>query len=151
MLYKVLCGSIILLAFLIPYFNIIQFSSNNSDNNLSVNEDKLLITINNKFPSLQQSVLKKMNGAFKRLKTPGEPFVFLFLHDDTNKKTTDCLASYTSILVKQNIFTRTTKSLWMNASEWTEYSENDLVERDLINEKVYVLCINFKFKYFVSC
>lgn len=132
------------------YTYITQFSNDNS-----VSEDKLKFTIiglKDQFPSLQHSILlKKMNGAFIRLKTPGEPFVFLLLHDDTNKKTTDCLASYTSILAKQHIFTNTTKSLWMNASEWTEYSEHDSMYQDLIYEKVYVLCINFKFKYFVSC
>lgn len=131
-----------MISFFIPYLytNITQYSLRVKDN--SVSEDKLKFTITrlkNQFPSLQHSILKKISGAFIRLKTPGEPFVFLLLHDDTNKKTTDCLASYTSILAKQHIFTNTTKSLWMNASEWTEYSEHDSMHHDLIYEKVYIL------------
>lgn len=102
-----------------------------------LNEDKLKITftkIRDHFPSLKKGLLKKINGAFTRLKTPGEPFVLLLLLDDTNKRTTDCLASYTSILAKQNIFTDTSKSLWMNASEWAPYTDNDNL--DLLYEKV---------------
>jgi len=102
-----------------------------------VSDDKLkstIVKLKDQFPSLQHNLLKKIGGAFLRLKTPGEPFVFLLLHDDENKKTTDCLASYTSIIAKQNIFTNTSKSLWMNASEWTQYSEQD--NPDLLYEKV---------------
>lgn len=109
----------------------------NGSTSVDLNEDKLKVTVTklkDHFPSLRKGLLKKINGAFIRLRTPGEPFVLLLLHDDTNKKTTDCLASYTSILAKQNIFTNTTKSLWMNASEWAPYTDND--NQDLLNEKV---------------
>jgi len=123
---------------------------------------KFTITkLKDQFPSLRVDLLKKIVSAFKRLKTPGEPFVFLLLHDDTNKKTTDCLASYTSVVAKQNIFTNTSKSLWMNASEWAHYSDHD--GQNLIHEKVsaiywkLMLCVesviqkqiyhNLKFKH----
>lgn len=116
-----------------------------------MSEDSLkdtLMKLKNQFPSLQNtSLLKKMNGAFLRLKTPGEPFVFLLLHDDANKKTTDCLASYTSIVAKEKIFTNTTKSLWMNASEWTQYSDQE--NQDLLHEKVTYLNCTSKKQYFL--
>lgn len=116
--------------------------------NNQVSDDKLKTTIaklKDQFPSLQHNLLKKISGAFLRLKTPGEPFVFLFLHDDNNKRTTDCLALYTSILAKQNIFTNTSKSLWMNASEWAQYSHQD--NPDLLYEKVFFFNIKFECQY----
>lgn len=109
----------------------------NHENKNIINQDMLRSTISqlkNQFPTLQPSLWRKMNGGFERLKTPGEPFVLLLLHDDTNKKTTDCLASYLSNVAKKNIFSSTTNGVWMNASEWTTYSSHD--DANLINEKV---------------
>lgn len=93
-----------------------------------------IISLKNQFPSLQRGMLKKLNGAFSRLQTPGEPIVFMLLHNDVNKKTTDCLVSYASISAKTYIFTDSPKGLWMNGSEWTSYS--DLNHEDLLYEKL---------------
>jgi len=128
---------VVFVSFLFGFVCRVDFFKSSNDNANDVSEAKLTITfkrLKDQFPSLHVSLLKKISGAFKRLKTPGEPFVFLLLHDDTNKKTTDCLASYTSIVAKQNIFTNTTKSLWMNGSEWTHYSDHD--NQNLIYEKL---------------
>lgn len=126
-----------ILAFILPLlYSQIMTNDNNKDMSV-ISEEKLLSTfskLKDQFPSLQRGLLKKISGAFSRLKSPGEPFVLLLLHDDTNKKNTDCLASYTSIIAKQNIFTDTPKSLWMNASEWSQYSDRD--DQNLLNEKV---------------
>lgn len=127
----------VFVSFLLGFVFNLDFFKSSDDIVNDVSEAKLAITfkrLKDQFPSLHVSLLKKIGSAFKRLKTPGEPFIFLLLHDDTNKKTTDCLASYTSIVTKQNIFTNTTKSLWMNASEWSHYS--DRVNQDLIYKKV---------------
>ncbi|VVC37093.1 Hypothetical protein CINCED_3A018416 [Cinara cedri] len=105
--------------------------SNANNNNMKF---KLINSFKVKFPSLQLTLLKKLASAFSRLNTPGEPFVFLLLHDDSNKITTDCLASFTSILAKENIFTNSKNSLWINASEWTPYS--DLDNKDLLFKKL---------------
>lgn len=119
-----------------------------------ISEDELKFTITklkDKFPTLQRGLLKKIGGALTRLKSPGEPFVLLLLHDDTNKKTTDCLASYTSIVAKQNIFNDTPKSLWMDASEWAQYSTQDVQE--ILHEKVLKLFsyrLHFYYTSFVS-
>lgn len=116
------------------YFANYIFSMKN-DPNLSIDKSKLLIEdLKNKFPSLQQSLLKKLRSAFMRLKTNGEPCIFLLIHDDTNKNTTDCITSSTSILAKKYIFTNTMKSLWINASEWIPYS--DPKNENLLHEKV---------------
>lgn len=117
-----------------------SYCGNNNYTYSDVNINKLKSTIKevqNQFPSLQQSLLKKLSGGFSRLKKPGEPFILLLLHDDMNKKNTDCLASYTSIMAKQNIFTTTTKSLWLNGSEWSQYSDNTY-NQDILNEKVII-------------
>ncbi|XP_026809238.1 uncharacterized protein LOC113551280 [Rhopalosiphum maidis] len=82
----------------------------------------------------QQSILKKLNGAFSRLQKPGEPIIFMLLHDDANKKTTDCLASYASISAKQYIFTNSSKSLWIDGSEWSSYT--DVNQEHLLYEKL---------------
>uniref|UniRef100_A0A2S2PA79 Transmembrane protein n=1 Tax=Schizaphis graminum TaxID=13262 RepID=A0A2S2PA79_SCHGA len=82
----------------------------------------------------QQSILKKLNGAFSRLREPGEPIIFMLLHDDASKKTTDCLASYASISAKKHIFTNSSKSLWIDGSEWTSYT--DLNQDNLLYEKL---------------
>lgn len=121
-----------ILAFSLPFLYT-RYMTNKS----VISEDKLksiILKLKDQFPSLQRGLLKKINGAFSRLKSPGEPFVLLLLHDDSNKKTTDCLASYTSIIAKENIFTNTSDSLWMNASEWSQYSDQD--DQNLLNEKV---------------
>lgn len=126
-----------ILAFSLPFLYTQIMTYKNYGNKSMISEEKLISIISKlkeQFPSLQRSLLKKINGAFLRLKSPGEPFVLLLLHDDSNKKTTDCLASYTSIIAKQNIFTDTPKSLWMNASEWSQYSDQD--DQNLLNEKV---------------
>jgi len=131
---------VVLISLLLGYIFRLNYFKSSSDNTNDLSESKLAFTmtrLKNQFPSLHVSLLKKIGGAFKRLKTPGEPFVFLLLHDDTNKKTTDCLASYTSIVAKQNIFTNTTRSLWMNGSEWIHYSDHD--DQGLIQEKV--ICV----------
>lgn len=123
------------------------FSTPNESN--AISDDTLKFTVmklKKQFPSLQQQLLKKINAAFLRLKTYDEPFVFLLLHDDKNKKTTDCLASFTSSVAKQNIFTNTTKSLWMNASEWVQYSNPD--DLDLFYEKVTNNTLRLKTKFY---
>lgn len=136
----------IILAFSLPF--LYSWIMTNSENKSMISEEKVRSTISklkDQFPSIQKSLLKKIGGAFLRLKSPGEPFILLLLHDDTNKKTTDCLASYTSIVAKQNIFTDTPKSLWMNASEWTQYSDKN--DQDLLNEKVLKL---FSFIFYIK-
>jgi hypothetical protein len=92
--------------------------------------------LENQLPLLeqQQSILKKLNGAFSRLRKPGEPIIFMLLHDEANKKTTDCLASYASISAKKYIFKNSSKSLWIDGSEWTNYT--DLNQEHLLYEKV---------------
>lgn len=115
----------------------------------AISEDTLKFTVmklRKQFPSLQQQLLKKIKAAFLRLKTHDEPFVFLLLHDDKNKKTTDCLASYASSVAKQNIFTNTSKSLWMNASEWVQYSDPD--DLDLFYEKVTNILLRPKTSFY---
>lgn len=119
----------------------------NDINDSEVNIDKLKSTIKGvqeQFPSLQPSLLKKMDSGFFRLKSPGEPFVLMLLHDNTNKQTTDCLASYTSFAAKQNIFTNTMESLWLNGSEWSQYSDN-VDNKNLLYDKVikYLLVLKF--------
>lgn len=142
-LYNILLITSSLLAlFFLPFFSSEIYSMFSNGNHLSLSENTLKSIVTNlkvKFPS-QQSILKKMNGAFLRLKSPGEPFIFLLLHDDTNKMTTDCLALSLSIEAKQNIFTSTAKSLWMNGSEWTQFSAHDRV---ILDEKVTCLYIPF--------
>lgn len=111
----------------------------------NLNNANLKSTINDimdKLPSLEQGLLKKLKSAFSRLKTPGEPFVFLLLHDDTNKNTTDCLALHTSIMAKKRIFTNTMKSLWINASDWSSYSDH---ETDNLYKKVIIRFTRFRF------
>lgn len=101
------------------------------------NADNLKFTmrsLKSKFPSLQQSILNKLGGALLRLEKPGEPIVFMLLHDHTNKRTTDCLVSHASNLAKKYIFTNPQKSLWMNGSEWTSYSDFD--HEDLLYKKL---------------
>jgi len=110
----------------------------NTSNTNSLSDDYLKSTmrsLKSEFPSLQQSILNKLGGALLRLKKPGEPVVFMLLHDDTNKKTTDCLVSHASNMAKKYIFTNSQKSLWMNGSEWTSYSDFD--HEDLLYKKVY--------------
>lgn len=131
-------GMIILLAFMIVPIGsqILDYFSSSNTNNL--NDDYLKSTmrsLKSEFPSLQQSIINKLGGALLRLKKPGEPIVFMLLHDDTNKKTTDCLVSHTSNMAKKYIFTNSQKSLWMNGSEWTSYSDFD--HEDLLYKKVY--------------
>lgn len=109
----------------------------------SENISSMVNDIKDKLPSIEQGLLKKLKSGLSRLKTPGEPFIFLLLHDDANKKTTDCLVSRTSILAKQYIFTNTAKSLWINASDWTSYSDHD--NEDLLYEKVIVRFTRFSF------
>lgn len=126
------------------HFFVWNFSYDNS-NNPAITATTLKSTLERlsyQFPSLKKSFLKKVNGAFLRLKTPGEPFIFLLLHDDSNKKSTDCLASYTSYIAKKNIFTKTVKSLWMDASEWIQYSNSS--DKDLLHHKVIGFSVNFK-------
>jgi len=94
------------------------------------------MSIKDNFPSLQPGIIKKLGGAFTRLQMPGEPIVFMLLHNDANKQTTDCLASYASVLAKQYIFTDSKQGLWMNGSEWSSYS--DVNHEDLLYEKVYI-------------
>lgn len=106
-------------------------------NTNGLSEDKLkstMMSLKNHFPSLQQSMIKKLGGAFSRLRSPGEPIVFMLLHNDANKQTTDCLASYASISAKQHIFTNSKDGLWLNGSEWTSYSDID--SEDLLYEKL---------------
>lgn len=119
-----------------------MFFNGDIDSRPVINEDKLNMTmtrLKNHFPALQPSLMKKMNGGFKRLKKPGEPFVLLLLHDDSNKMTTDCLASYTSIVAKQNIFTNTAKSVLMDASEWTTHSAD--ADKDSLYGKVTLVLL----------
>jgi len=119
------------------------YLSNNFENIFKTNtnglsKDKLKTTmtlLKNHFPSLQQGMIKKLGGAFTRLQTPGEPIVFMLLHNDANKQTTDCLASYASFSAKKYIFTNSAQGLWMNGSEWTSYSNLD--DEDWFYEKVY--------------
>lgn len=106
------------------------FNTSNIDNLKST-----MRSLKNEIPSLQQSILNKLGGALLRLEKPGEPIVFMLLHDDTNKKTTDCLVSHASHMAKKYIFTNSKKSLWMNGSEWTSYSDFD--HEDLLYKKVY--------------
>jgi hypothetical protein len=130
-------------------FFIIPLFTNSNDLAITVTTLKsTLERLNNTFPSLNKSFLKKVNGGLLRLKKPGEPFVFLLLHDDSNKKATDCLASYTSSIAKKNIFTKTMKSLWMNASEWVPYSSSS--DLDLLHKKVIGFSVNIKFLLHLS-
>lgn len=110
----------------------------NYSNTNGLSEDKLKYTmtsLKNHFPLLQKSMIKKLGGALARLQIPGEPIVFMLLHNDDNKQTTDCLASYASASAKQYIFTKSNYGLWMNGSEWVGYS--DLDHEDLLYKKVY--------------
>lgn len=117
--------------------NIDNFYKYPNTNGLSTDKLKTtMMSLKKHFPSLQQSMIKKLGGAFMRLQTPGEPIVFMLLHNDANKQSTDCLASYASISAKQNIFTNSEHGLWMNGSEWTSYSDRD--HEDLFYEKLNV-------------
>lgn len=127
-----ICASILLYVYIVDV---------NSNNPAITTLNPTLERINNQFPSLNKKFLKKVKGGLLRLKEPGEPFVFMLLHDDSNKKATDCLASYTSSIAKKNIFTKTIKSLWMNASEWVPYSSSS--DLDLLHNKVIVFFLHF--------
>lgn len=121
--------------YLLSNFDNMSICKYSNSNGLS--KDKLITTmmsLKNHFPSLQQGMIKKLGSAFSRLQTPGEPIVFMLLHNDANKQTTDCLASYASISAKQHIFTNSVHSLWINGSEWTSYSKRD--HEDLFYEKL---------------
>lgn len=125
----------LLLGFLSSYSSSLYMSSNTR----GLTEDKLkstMMSLKNHFPSLQPSIIKKLGGAFSRLKMPGEPIVFMLLYNDANKQTTDCLAFYTSLLAKQHIFTDSNHGLWMNGSEWSSYSDAD--HEELLYNKVYI-------------
>lgn len=139
---------LLLVCYFLPLMLNQIFSVFNNENSLTLNEHKLKSIVKSlkvKFPS-QQSIMNKMNSAFIRLKSPGEPFVLLLLHDDNNKMTTDCLALSLSFEAKQNIFTNTSKSLWMNGSEWTQYSTDDQITLD---EKVTCFCISYVNYFFI--
>ncbi|KAL4098408.1 hypothetical protein QTP88_023028 [Uroleucon formosanum] len=109
----------------------------NYSNSHGLSEDKLkstMMSLKNHFPLLQKGMIKKLGGALARLQTPGEPIVFMLLHNDDNKQTTDCIASYASASAKQYIFTKSNYGLWMNGSEWAGYS--DLIHEDLLYKKL---------------
>ncbi|XP_025193408.1 uncharacterized protein LOC112593256 [Melanaphis sacchari] len=128
---------ILVTVFLVLGILLPNFLNTNISNTNGLSEDKLkstLLLLKSQFPSLQRSILNKLSGAFSRLQKPGEPIVFMLLHDDTNKKTTDCLASYASFSAKKYLFTNSQKSLWMNGSEWNSYS--DFNHQDLLYEKL---------------
>lgn len=130
---------LIIMASLLGGYLFSNFDNLSKTNKNDLSKEKLMFTmmsLKNHFPSLQQSMIKKLGGAFTRLQTPGEPIVFMLLHNDANKQTTDCLASYASVSAKKYIFTNSTQGLWMNGSEWTSYSDRD--DEDLFYEKVYI-------------
>lgn len=150
-IFGVLLGSVIhyiLFSNTFLNFSTILFGNSNDPVITTTTLKFTLERLNEQFPSLKKSFVKKVNGALLRLKMPGEPFIFLLLHDDSNKKATDCLASYISLIAKENMFTKTVKSLWMNASEWVQYSSpSDL---DLLHNKVIGFSVNFNIKLLLS-
>jgi len=131
-------GSLLMLFMLIAGMSAGYYLDPFNSNSNSLSKVKLkstMMSLKTQFPSLQQGLLKKLSGAFTRLRKPGEPIVFMLLHDDTNKKSTDCLVSYASVSAKKYIFTNSLKSLWINGSDWASYSDEE--HENLLYEKVY--------------